>query len=55
MKKIQLLLSLFLVIAIYQLGIARGQSSVGVGLQIRDTFGPGIGLIDPINNSGHFY
>lgn len=51
MKKIIILLLLELAIA-FNLEIAHSQSSVGVGIQIRDTFGPAIDLINPINNSG---
>ncbi len=55
MKKIALLLLLGLAAAVLNLETASSQSSVGVGLQIRDTFGPAIGLTHPLNNSGHFH
>ena len=52
MKKREILLLLLLTIVIYQ-GSVYSQSGVGVGLEIRDTSGPIINLIEPLNNSGN--
>lgn len=52
MKKGEILLLSLLTVIIFQLNLAYSQSGVGVGLQILDTTGSLINLIEPINSSG---
>lgn len=53
MKKRAFFLLPVMIIIIYQLLLVYAQTGVGVGLQILDTSGPLINLIEPINSSGN--
>jgi len=55
MRPFLLLLSLFILSLLFLMNFVNSQGGLGIGLQIADTSGPIINLIEPINNSGNIH